>query len=126
MLDVNAPGAWKFEDMTVAQVRKLQQGSRAALNKRATQFETLDDIDSVYRLRCFCEGFLEELQKDGLMGDSLSDLISMVKKSEEQAKRRLTKAMSISDPYRLPTFREWSRFGLTTPQIKVPRLLTIL
>ncbi|KKB61158.1 hypothetical protein WM40_24815 [Robbsia andropogonis] len=125
MLTRNAPGAWKFETITVAQVRKLQERSRESLNKRVTEFDSLEDIEAIYRLRCFCEGYLEGLQKDGLMGDGLADLIAMVKSAEVRAKRRISKTAGVRTPYRLPTFKEWNQFGLTAPQIKVPRLSTL-
>lgn len=122
MIDSNAPGAWKFEHWTVAQVRKHQQETRDAMNEKAAQFDSLDDIEAIYKLRCFCDGYLDGLKSDGLMGEGLAGLQQLIKASEDRAKRRVAKALGIRDPYRLPTLKEWSEFRMTSPQLKMPRL----
>ena len=122
MIDSKAPGAWKFDHWTVAQVRTLQQETRDTLAEKAAQFEDLGDIEAIYKMRCFCDGYLEGLASDGLMGDGLKALQQLIKAAEERAKRRVAKAMGVHDPYRLPTLKEWSQLRLTTPQLKMPRL----
>lgn len=122
MIDSKAPGAWKFEHWTVAQVRKLQQETRETMAEKAAQFENLGDIEAIYKLRCFCDGYFDGLKSDGLMGDVLPGLQQQIKAAEERAKRRVAKALGIRDPYRLPTLKEWSDFRLTTPQLKMPRM----
>lgn len=125
MPDPQAPNAWMLEHLSLAQVRAMQDETCTDLDALLLEFDTMEGIGDVYRSRSFFMGRLDGNESSGLLGSLVADYRKKLNAAESKAKRRITKALGITPPYRLPTLSEWSAsFGSESPRVTLPRMIT--
>jgi len=111
MPDPNAPKAWMLDGKSLADIRMLQDRACADLDGILAEFENLITVGDVYRRCYFFLGALDGNASSGLLGPLVDEYRKKLKAAESKAKRRITKALGIEPPSRLPTMTEWSSLG---------------
>lgn len=111
MPDPNAPKAWMLEGKSLADIRLMQDETCSDLDAILAEFENIETVGDVYRRCFFFLGSLDGTASSGLLGQLAEEYRKKLKAAEAKAKRRITKALGIEPPSRLPTMKEWSSLG---------------
>lgn len=123
MPDPKAPKAWMLEGKSLADIRIMQDETCADLDAILAEFEKLETVGDVYRRCFFFLGSLDGTASSGLLGPMAEEYRKKLKAAESKAKRRITKALGIEPPSRLPTMKEWSSLGGYEAPLTVKRRL---